>query len=90
MQLEAIHGFACPDLVLEKVKRLTPEVTDTKIIKDINTEHASKVAAARLAEGSGSPPGMGKGGSADPWHSGRKEGAGGAELIDPPVGTSPR
>ena len=54
----------------------------TKIIKDINTEHASKVAAARLAEGCGPPPRMGKG-SADPLHTGRMEGTGGAELIDP-------
>ena len=39
LQLEAIHGFAYPDLVLEKIKRLTSEVTEAalmKIIKEID------------------------------------------------------
>ena len=27
LQLEAVHGFACPGPVLEKVKQLTSEVT---------------------------------------------------------------
>ena len=42
LQLEAVHGFAYPDLVLERVKHLTSEVTATslgQIIAKINEEH---------------------------------------------------
>ena len=64
LQLEAIHSFAYPDLELEKINRLTSEVTEAalmKIIKDINDEHKLKVATARLAEGGGPPPEWAKG-----------------------------
>ena len=54
-----------------------------QMIKNINDEHKAKWAAEKLAAGGGPPPAMGKGGSGDPWSTGRLEGAGGAELIDP-------
>ena len=49
-----------PDLVSEKVKRLTPEVTEAslaQIIAKINEEHKMKEGAKRLAE-QGNPPGL--------------------------------
>ena len=45
LQLEAIHGFSYPDLVLEKVKRYPTEITETalkEIIQKINDEQAAK------------------------------------------------
>ena len=81
LQLEAIHGFAYPDLVLEKVKRLPTEVTAKalkKLIADINEEHQKKIDA-------GGPPGIDAvQPGADPWQMGlgRRAGAG-VILIDP-------
>ena len=54
LQLEAIHGFVCPDLVLDKVKRLPTEVTaqaPENIIVDSNAEHKKKIS-------SDAPPGI--------------------------------
>jgi hypothetical protein len=60
LQLEAVHHFVFPDLVLEKVKRLTSEVTEAslaQIIAKINEEHKMKEGAKRLAA-DGHPPGL--------------------------------
>jgi len=83
IQLEAVHGFVFPDLVLEKVKRLTSEVTEAalmQIIKNIKDEHKVKEGAKQLAA-QGLPPGLP--GGLDPWATGRLAGSGCADLIDP-------
>ena len=83
-QLEAIHGFEYPDLVLAKVKRLTHEVTSVdleQIISEINEANAKPMSI---------PPGMQphtpRPGGTDPWANYGMSGPGGAQaktiLID--------
>ena len=70
LQLEAIHGFAYPDLVLEKVKRFPTEITEaalSTIIKTINDEQAEKKRKEESAEGSVPEPAPGLSGFFDPW-----------------------
>jgi hypothetical protein len=82
LQLEAVHNFVFPDLVLEKVKRLTSEVTEAslgQIIAKINEEHKKKEGAKRVAE-NGHPPGLP---GTDPWAEGRLAGHMCPDLIPP-------
>ena len=80
IQLEAIHGFQFPDLVLEKIKRATTEVTKESlkaIIVGINDDNREKKRKEAI-EKTGAPPGIG---NADPWYEMNR--AGGSDLIDP-------
>ena len=64
LQLEAMNGFAYPDLVLEKVKRLPTEVAAQaleNIIADINEEHQKQIDVNSLPGIEPVQPG------ADPW-----------------------
>ena len=70
LQLVAIHSFSCPDLVLEKVNRLSTEVTSAalfQIIEEVDEEHRKNIAAAAATGGLATPPGMP---GIDPWHVG--------------------
>ena len=52
LQLEAVHNFVFPDLVLEKVKRLPNEVTReslAQIVEQINDEHREKKRREHIA-----------------------------------------
>jgi len=82
LQLEAVHNFVFPDLVLEKVKRLTSEVTEAslgQIIATINEEHKKQEGAKQLAA-NGDPPGLP---GTDPWTVGRLAGHMCPDLIPP-------
>ena len=81
IQLEAIHGFQFPDLVLGKIKRSTTVITKEileVIIGEINDEHHEKVKKEAI-EKTGAPPGI-QSTSADPWHHANR--SFGADLID--------
>ena len=74
LQLEAIHGFAYPDLVLEKVKRFPTEINEaalTTIIKSINDEQAERKRKEESAEGSVPAAAPGLSGFFDPWAQGK-------------------
>ena len=71
-----------PDLVLEKIKRMTTEVTPAllrKVIDEINFEHKVKMKNDKIVAEGGVPPAPGLPGS-DPWADG---GLPGADLVDP-------
>ena len=60
IQLEAIHGFQYPDLVLERIKRLPNEVTGellSQVITKINDEHREKKRKEHI-EKTGAPSGI--------------------------------
>ena len=65
--LEAVHNFRYPEIILDKVKRFKEEITVTNsptIIKQAN-EEVAKIRAAAAAGSFASPDGFR--GGADPW-----------------------
>ena len=63
LQLEAIHGFSYPDLVLEKVKRYPTEITESALKEIIQTINDEQTAKKRKESGKEEPvigsPGLG-------------------------------
>ena len=77
IQLEAIHGLAYPDLVLEKVKRFPTEVTAealAQVVQEVKEDHRKKTMTSP-------PPGIQSGiQSSNPLQIGGPEGL---DLIHP-------